>query len=136
MQNPGPKTRAIKQDWTDARLENLLGNLLRLGVVVAATVVLAGGLVFLARHGSDLPPYRVFRGEPSDLRSVGGIVGDVFDVRGRGLIQFGLLLLIATPIARVILSAVIFAAERDVRYVVFTLFVLAVLVYSLLTPYI
>lgn len=126
----------MQEKWTDARLENLLGNLLRLGVLVAATVVLAGGVVFLARHGGEPPPYHVFRGEPSDLRSVGGIIGDVSDVRGRGLIQFGLLLLIATPVARVVLSAAIFTAERDRRYVVFTLIVLAVLVYSLLTPYI
>jgi len=124
------------ENWDDARLDNLLGNLLRLGVLFAAAVVIAGGLVFLVRHGSGLPPYHVFRGEPSDLRSVGGIVGDVFDVRGRGLIQFGLLLLIATPIARVVASVAIFAAERDRRYVVFTLIVLAVLIYSLLTPYI
>ncbi len=35
-----------------------------------------------------------------------------------------------------LLSAVVFAAERDRRYVVFTLIVLTVLIYSLLTPYI
>ncbi len=64
-----------------------------------------------------------------------GIVGDILDVRGRGLIQFGLLLLIATPIVRVVLSAGIFALQRDTRYVVFTLIVLAVLFYGLLTPY-
>ncbi len=126
----------MQEKWTDSRLESLLGNLLRLGVLVAAAVVVAGAAVFLVRHGTEPPPYHVFRGEPSDLRSVGGIVGDVFDVRGRGLIQFGLLLLIATPVARVVLSAAIFAAERDARYVVFTLIVLAVLIYSLLTPYI
>ncbi len=124
------------KNWDDARLENLLGNVLRFGVLLAASVVLAGGLVFLVRHGAEPPSYQVFRGEPSDLRSVGGIVGDVFDIRGRGLIQFGLLLLIATPITRVVLSAVIFAAEGDRRYVLFTLIVLAVLVYGLLTPYI
>ncbi len=124
------------QQWSDTRLEGLLGNLLRLGVLVAATVVLAGGLVFVVRHGTEPPSYHVFRGEPSDLRSVGGIVRQVFDVRGRGLIQFGLLLLIATPIARVVLSAVIFAAERDKRYVAFTAIVLCVLLYGLVSPYI
>ncbi len=124
------------KNWNDARLDAVLGNVLRFGVLAAASVVLTGGLVFLARHGHEPPSYHVFRGEPSDLRSVGGIVGDVFDVRGRGLIQFGLLLLIATPIARVVLSAVVFAAEGDRRYVIFTLIVLTVLIYSLLTPYI
>jgi uncharacterized membrane protein len=121
--------------WTDERFETLLGNLLRAGVVLATTVVLAGAVSFLARHGSEPPGYHVFHGEPSDLRSVGGILGDVLDLRARGFIQFGLLLLIATPIARVVLSAVAFAIQRDRRYVVFTLIVLAVLCYSLLTPY-
>ncbi len=123
------------ENWDDTRLENLLGNVLRFGVLLAAAVVLAGGAVFLARHGGQPPDYHVFHGEPSDLRSVGGIVGDVFDVRGRGLIQFGLLLLIATPIARVVLSAVIFAVQRDVRYVAFTAIVLGVLLYGLISPY-
>jgi uncharacterized membrane protein len=52
--------------------------------------------------------------------------------RGRSLIQLGLLLLIATPIARVVFSIVGFAIERDRMYVAFTLIVLAVLLYSLL----
>ncbi len=122
--------------WTDEQFETLLGNLLRGGVFVAAAFVLAGAMLFLVRHGSEPPGYHVFRGEPSDLRSVGGIIADGFDLRGRGLIQLGLLLLIATPIARVVLSAAAFAVQRDRRYVVFTLIVLAVLFYSLLTPYI
>ena len=126
----------LKQNWSDARLENLLGNVLRLGVVAAAAVVLAGGAIFLSRHGMEPPRYHVFRGEPGDLRTVGGIVRDVFDTRGRGLIQFGLLLLIATPITRVLLSAFIFAAQRDLRYVLFTLIVLSVLIYGLVSPYI
>jgi uncharacterized membrane protein len=62
---------------------------------------------------------------------VTGIIGDAFDARGRGLIQFGLLLLVATPVARVVFSAVIFALERDWRYVAFTLLVLGVLIFSL-----
>ncbi len=125
----------MRSGFDDERLENLLGNMLRAGVVIAALTVLAGGIIFLARHGGEPPAYHVFRGEPGDLRTVTGIVGDILDVRGRGLIQFGLLLLIATPIGRVVLSAGIFALQRDTRYVVFTLIVLAVLFYGLLTPY-
>ncbi len=121
--------------WSDQRFETLLGNVLRGGVVVSAIVVCAGAVLFLAHHGGEQPSYHVFRGEPGDLRSVGGILADGFDLRGRGLIQFGLLLLVATPIARVVLSAVAFAIQRDRQYVVFTLFVLAVLCYSLFVPY-
>ena len=117
--------------WSDEQLERVLGYLLRAGVLAAAAFVLAGAIVFLARHGGETPAYFVFRGEPSDLRSVGGILRDALAFSGRGLIQFGLLLLIATPVARVVLSVGAFALERDRRYVAITLLVLAVLIYSL-----
>jgi uncharacterized membrane protein len=75
--------------------------------------------------------YRTFHGEPDDLKSVAGILRDAFSGNTRGIMQLGLLLLIATPIARVMFSAVAFAMERDRMYVGFTLIVLAVLLYSL-----
>jgi uncharacterized membrane protein len=118
----------------DQQMEILLGNVLRFGVLAAGLVVLVGAVLFLAHHGSEPPSFHVFRGEPTDLRSVGGIVRDSLDLRGRGLIQLGLLLLIATPIARVVMSAVLFTAEHDWRYVMFTLIVLTVLMCSLFMP--
>ncbi len=51
---------------------------------------------------------------------------------GRGIIQLGLLLLVATPVARVIFSVAAFALQQDWIYVVITLIVLAVLGFSLL----
>ncbi|MGD0007842.1 MAG: DUF1634 domain-containing protein [Terriglobia bacterium] len=75
--------------------------------------------------------FTVFVGEPADLRNVSGIVRDALALRGRGLIQLGLLLLIATPVARVAFSVVAFAMQRDRLYVVVALIVLAVLMYSL-----
>jgi uncharacterized membrane protein len=85
----------------------------------------------LLRHGSSAPNYAVFRGEPVDLRTVSGIVRDAFSLRTRGIIQLGLVLLIATPVARVAFSVLAFALERDWLYVVVTLIVLGVLIYSL-----
>jgi uncharacterized membrane protein len=52
-------------------------------------------------------------------------------LQGDGVIQFGLLVLIATPIVRVILAVAAFAIERDGLYVVIGLIVLAILTYSL-----
>ena len=75
--------------------------------------------------------FTVFVGEPADLRNVSGIVRDALALRGRGLIQLGLLLLIATPVARVAFSVVAFAMQRDRLYVVVALIVLAVLMCSL-----
>ena len=112
-------------------LEQFLGNFLRAGVVLAATVVLAGGLLYLVRHGGEKPDYRIFKGEPSDLRHVRGILADVRSLRGRGIIQLGLLLLIATPVARVAFSIAAFAMQRDRMYVIITLVVFLTLLYSL-----
>ena len=121
----------IERAWTDRRIENILGNLLRAGVVFSAFIVLCGAVVYLPRHGGAPADYRVFQGEPSELRSVPGVLREVADFSGRGIIQLGLLFLIATPIARVIFSIWGFAAERDRMYVVFTVIVLAILIFSL-----
>jgi len=117
--------------WTDERVERVIGQLLRLGVTLSATVVVLGGAVYLVRHGIEAPHYGIFRGEPTGLRNISGILGQVRDWRGRGIIQLGLLVLIATPVARVAFSVVAFALERDRLYVVVTLIVLAVLAFSL-----
>jgi len=121
----------VARPWSDFRIEQTVGNLLRNGVIAAAAVVAAGAVVFLVRHGAEPPHYGMFRGEPSDLRHVGGIVADARAGSARGLIQLGLLLLIATPVARVAFSVVGFALEGDRVYVAVTLVVLAVLLFSL-----
>ncbi|HVN80937.1 MAG TPA: DUF1634 domain-containing protein [Terriglobia bacterium] len=117
--------------WTDRRVEAIVGDILRTGVITAAAVSLVGGVAYLIRYGRDLPQYRVFQGEPDDLRSVHGIVMDAFSLSRRGLIQFGILLLLATPLARVAFSAIAFALQGDRTYVIITLLVLASLLFSL-----
>jgi uncharacterized membrane protein len=117
---------------SDQRVEGIIGNLLRAGVIIAASVALIGGIVYLARHGEAAPDHRVFFGEPAYLRGVSGIITDALTFSGRGIIQLGLLLLVATPVARVVFSVAAFALQGDRTYVVITLIVLAVLGYSLL----
>jgi uncharacterized membrane protein len=118
--------------WNDATVEVIIGNLLRIGVLISATIVVVGGVIYLARHGSAPASYAVFRGEPDDLRHTSGIVKQVLGGRSRGIIQLGLILLIATPVARVAFSAVAFALEKDRLYFAVTLIVLVILLYSLL----
>lgn len=117
--------------WTDQKIENIVGDLLRAGVLLSAFVVLAGGLIYLVRHGAQHADFRAFRGEPAALRSIGGIGHDALGLHGRGLIQLGLLLLIATPVARVIFAIFGFAKEEDRMYVVIASIVLLILLYSL-----
>lgn len=112
-------------------MENIIANLLRAGVMFAATLVVAGAVVFLARHGGETVDRHIFRGEPADLRSLRGVLGGVVALRGRDIIQLGLLALIATPIARVAFAVFGFAREGDRMYVVIATIVLTVLLYSL-----
>ena len=121
-----------ERKWTDQGIEEVLGNLLRAGVLSSAFVVSIGAAVYLLRHGHEPVNYGIFRQEPRDLRELRGIVRDSWTLRGRAIIQFGLLILIATPVARVAFSILAFAKERDGIYVAFTLIVFAILLYSLL----
>ena len=118
--------------WTDVRVELAVSRILRAGLVLAAALVVAGGALYLARHGAEIPHYRVFKGEPAELTSVAAIARDALAGSAEGVIQLGLLVLLATPVARVAFSVVAFALQRDRLYVGVTLVVLAVLTYSLL----
>jgi uncharacterized membrane protein len=101
-------------------------------VTLAASLVLTGGLVFVIRHGLAPANYSVFAGRPADLRHWVDILRAAVSLRGRGIIQLGLLFLIATPVARVAFAAFAFAMERDWLYVGISTIVLVVLLYSLL----
>jgi uncharacterized membrane protein len=116
---------------SEKRFESLIGAMLRAGVILAAVVVLLGGVLYLIKSGVVTPDYRIFRGEASDLRSMRAIFGDALAGHSRGLIQLGLLILIATPVARVAFSVAAYLSERDWLYTAITLLVLGILVYSL-----
>jgi uncharacterized membrane protein len=116
--------------WSDERVEQVIGRLLRVGVLIAAAVTALGGLLFLARHGMQPADYRVFAGTPG-LQSLRGIARALRAFDAAAIIQLGLVLLIATPIARVALSLLAFAKQRDWRFVVITSVVLALLLYGL-----
>jgi uncharacterized membrane protein len=117
---------------TDERAEAILAQLLRAGVILSALIVLAGGLMYLAQHGrEESRGLHEWHGQPREMRSLDGIVRAAVHGDSATIIQLGLILLIATPIARVIVSVWVFALKRDYLYVAFTLIVLGVLIYSL-----
>src|SRR5580658_4299947 len=100
----------------DERLETTVGTMLLVGVIVSSLVVLIGGAAYLVQSGGNVHDYRVF--QPSSLRTVDGILRGVVALDSRAIIQFGLLLLIATPVARVAFSVYAFARQHDRTYVV------------------
>ncbi|MEO6520508.1 MAG: DUF1634 domain-containing protein [Mucilaginibacter sp.] len=117
---------------TDKDIEQLLGSVLRWGVLLSMVVVIWGGTVYLYRHGHDVSDYATFKTQPNFTIQLKAIIGGIFDLRGRAIIQFGIILLIATPIARVLLSAISFAAEKDYLYVGIAVIVLSVITISML----
>lgn len=117
--------------WSDHEVEQLVGRLLQLGVLIATVVVLVGAAMLLATHGRDVLNFRVFRGESSTLRSVSAAARGAFALDPRGMVQLGLVLLIATPVARVALTLGAFLLQRDRLYVVLTTIVLGLLLFGL-----
>jgi uncharacterized membrane protein len=116
---------------TDQKVEQVLGTLLQAGVILSGTIVLIGGILYLFHNGHNPASYHVFAANRPSLGNLSAIVSNAFHFDGRAIIQLGLLLLIATPVVRVIFSVAAFWLERDRTYVLFTLIVLAVLLYSL-----
>lgn len=117
---------------TDVRLEKWVAVVLRSGVLIAAAVVLGGGLCYVIQHASDSPGDHAFHGVPEQYRVPRQIVAGAFHGDCLGIIQLGLLLLIATPVVRVGLSLAGFAVERDRTYIIVTAIVLAILLVSLI----
>ncbi|HWF43765.1 MAG TPA: DUF1634 domain-containing protein [Candidatus Kapabacteria bacterium] len=115
----------------DHTIEVIIGNLLRICVILVVIIVGTGALLFLPSNASLMTSYRRFAGEPLALRSVKNILGLANSGDARGIMQAGLLLLILTPILRVVFSVFAFLYEKDYLYVLFTLVVLGILAFSL-----
>lgn len=116
----------------DKDIQLLIGTLLRWGVLLSMAIVIIGGIIYLKRHGHDAGDYKEFKVQPDFTRQMRAILAGVFHFRGRSIIQLGILLLIATPITRVLLSAIGFIAEKDYLYVGIALTVLTIITVSML----
>ena len=119
--------------FKDTDLQMIIGWLLRIGVLVSISVVFFGGVIYMYRHGHLIAGYRKFKGVAVFLQSGNGIINGIITLRGQAIIQAGIILLIATPVLRVIFSAVGFILEKDYMYVGITLLVLAIIFMSMLS---
>ena len=64
-------------------METIIATLLLSGVLLATAVVCVGAVIYLGQARNESPHYAIFRGEPSDLCSVGGILADLAVQRPR-----------------------------------------------------
>ena len=116
---------------TDKELDCTIAKMLKFGVSIAAVVVLAGGLMLLRHPLLAIPDYSHFHAVDASLRSVKGITTAALHLNPRGLVQLGLIILIATPIARVVFCIVGFIRQKDQLYTGISTVVLILLLYSL-----
>ena len=117
--------------FDDLQMETMMGRLLQAGVLLASTVVLVGGALYLKVNAHHPTNYRSFLSEPSDLRNLLELFHLLMKGNPAAVIQLGVLLLIATPIARVAFAVIAFAMERDRMYVAISVIVLCVLMFGL-----
>jgi len=120
-----------KNFFADRDIQIILGTLLRVGVIASMSVILIGGLVYLASNHSEIVNYSQFDSVKSGFSAVSDIFIGLGDLKGSAIIQFGVLLLIFTPIMRVVFSIFSFLIERDYLYVLIGTFVLCVILFSL-----
>jgi uncharacterized membrane protein len=118
--------------FNDQRMETMMGRLLQAGVLLASATVLLGGVLYVKANASHPASYHTFASEPGDLSHPLQLPALLAHGNPAAIIQLGILLLIATPIARVVFAVIGFAIERDRLYVLVSLIVLAVLIFGLL----
>jgi len=123
--------KKVKTYFADKDVQYILGTLLRVGVVLSMTVVFVGGLIYLLVEHNNTADYHIFKPELAEFSSISAILSGVLSFNGKAIIQFGTLLLIFTPITRVVFSVFSFLIERDYMYVTIGLFVLSVIFFSL-----
>lgn len=116
---------------TDHEIDLSVASMLRFGVTLAAVVVLAGGLLYLRHPWSMTPDYTHFNSGGASRKSITGVFDGLVQLKPRSIIQFGLILLIATPVARVVICVIGFARQKDRLYVSISSVVLIILLYSL-----
>ena len=116
---------------TDKDIQSLVGNLLRAGVYISMVIVVLGGIIYLFEHGHEKTDYAEFSFNKVSLKTVESIFANVLTFKGAAVVQFGLLMLIFTPIARVLMAVVTFFIEKDYLYVLIGLIVLAIIMASL-----
>jgi uncharacterized membrane protein len=123
-----PPQRSV---FTDMQMDAAVANMLRFGISLAATLMILGGWFYLQHPTMQPADYAHFQGSATDLHNLGKVLIGRRLADSTSVLELGILLLIATPIARVVLCLIDFARQRDKLYVAVSFSVLLVLLYSL-----
>ncbi|MCL4389283.1 DUF1634 domain-containing protein [Candidatus Marsarchaeota archaeon] len=109
-------------------LEYIIGNTLRIGVVASIIIILTGLALLLLMPSASRYAISIIASPTSKLNSsvigFGAMLNGLESLDGVYYIMLGLAVLIATPVARVLLSVLWFFQRRNVIYTVITFIVL------------
>lgn len=122
---------ARKENLNDRDIQVILGTLLRAGVIISMSIVLLGGIIYLVHNKFVITDYAVFKPEQSKFSSIASIFKGVLTFHGDAIVQFGVLMLIFTPIARIVFALFSFLIERDYLYVLIGIIILGIITISL-----
>jgi len=111
------------------KMQRGMSLILMAGMIIAVVLVMTGGSIFLLLYGSE-NANEEFVNVLGYATNVSRIFKMALDFSPLGLIELGLLVLVATQIVRVALLAGFYAKTRDYWFVGMSLFILAVLIYS------
>jgi uncharacterized membrane protein len=119
--------------FKDRDMQAVIGWILRIGVFVSMAIVTVGGVFFIIRHGFSSPDYSIFKGIPTFISSPRRIFEAVVSLHGQAIIQLGIVLLIATPVIRVVFAIIGFLMEKDYLYTLISAIVLLIILFSMLS---
>ncbi|KRN89573.1 DUF1634 domain-containing protein [Ligilactobacillus ceti] len=104
-------------------VEIVIGQIMRVGVIIAATFMIIGFIILLITHTGGYPGNHF----PTTLKA---IFTGLFHGKAYAFMMFGIFCLILTPVLRVIISIYAFLKEKDYLYVGITTLVLVILIIS------
>lgn len=122
----------------DKDISRIIGNILRWGVYLSLSIAFIGGLIYLWGKGGAYSQvqHQLFVEKDANLiELLSATFKGVSNGLGGSIIELGILLLMATPLARVVFSLVAFYLEKDKLYVFITLMVLLIIFTSILTGF-
>ncbi|MEG0762009.1 Uncharacterized membrane protein [Chryseobacterium piscicola] len=125
----------MRKNFTDVDLNRSVGNLLRLGVILSVITSLIG-FIKLFVEGFKMPrKYKLLDMGTSSEKVWSHFWETLCKGEGMAIIQLGILMLIFTPLMRIIFALIGYLKEKDYTYVIISSIVLAIMAVSFFTGY-
>ncbi|MCF6164534.1 putative integral membrane protein [Furfurilactobacillus rossiae] len=106
-----------------AQVEIMIGQILRIGVIISAVIMLIGFIAYGIQGSTGLPSHGAV--------TITAIATGLLSFKSGSVMMLGLFCLILTPVLRVVVSIYAFYVEKDSLYVWITSAVLVILLFAL-----